>query len=853
MASQNLVIVESPAKARTISKMLGNNYKIMASMGHIRDLPEHSFGVDIQNNFAPQYEDSKSRVKIINELKSAAKGADHIYLAPDPDREGEAIAWHLREILKKSSKADFHRVTFHEITKSAIAKAFEHPYDVNMNLVDSQQARRVLDRLVGYQISPLLWSRIEKGISAGRVQSVALRLVCEREREILDFKPEEYWVFIADFEAGKGSGKIFSSKLFKINGDKFKIGDKIEADRVYKNLKSIVNYAIDSVETAPRKKNAPPPFITSTLQQAAGANLGFSANTTMKIAQQLYEGIDVGAGGPTGLITYMRTDAFNIADEARDACRKYIASNYGQEYVPAKPNFFKSKASAQGAHEAIRPTDVTMTPDMLKGSLDAMQMKLYTLIWKRFLACQMAPAEQSRTTVDVSGKAGSDSYTFRTVATSTVFPGYLKVYNIEDIKPENPEEEELSSINLTLLKKGENCLLKGLKNEQKFTEPPPRFSEATLIKELEANGIGRPSTYASIVNTIQTRLYVNKDKGKLIPSELGFKVCDYLMATLPDLFQIGFTADMENRLDKIEEGDIQWTEMLKEFYGQFSTWLDSAKHADAPDTEKAENLIALFSSFKNWEKPEKRNKRTYDDKKFFDSVSKKFATDKKISGKQWQALLMMAVKYAGQLPTLKSVAAKHAFTEELEAAIKGRAESEARKEATAVTEESRQKYDRIFNMCSAIKWNAPEKKGPRVYDDEKFFKSLKQQAEGGKELSEKQIGALKNMISKYKEQITDKDTLAEFTGASASSDDAEGGASDSAGAAAVPSAEVTALLAQLESVETWGEPVKKGKRVYDDKSFYESLKRQHEGGRVLSDKQLAALKKLASKYAAKEE
>ena len=408
-----LVIVESPAKARTIGRMLGKDYVIMASMGHVRDLPEKSFGVDIQHGFQPQYEENSARGKNLRDLKNAAKSASEIYLASDPDREGEAIAWHLKEVLGKlNKKAVFHRVTFHEITRSAIERAFRQPGDINMDLVNSQQARRVLDRIVGYQVSPLLWTRIVRGVSAGRVQSVALRLVCEREREIQSFVPQEYWNFNAEFSADPESGtadsvdrKVFSARLSKIADEKFQVTNQTDADSLLAAVRSVENWSVSSIEKQPRRKYAAPPFITSTLQQAASSALGFSASQTMRIAQELYEGVDVGQHGPVGLITYMRTDSVEVSVEAQNACRSYVAQAYGAEYVPEKPNRYRSKSSAQEAHEAIRPTDVLLTPEKVKAFLDPRSFKLYALIWKRFVASQMSPARQERTTVCVDGNA----------------------------------------------------------------------------------------------------------------------------------------------------------------------------------------------------------------------------------------------------------------------------------------------------------------------------------------------------------------------------------------------------------------------------------------------------------------
>lgn len=844
-----LVIVESPAKARTISKILGGEYRIFASMGHVRDLPDRTFGVDVKNNFAPQYEESKSRAKVIKQLQSEAKDVSDIYLATDPDREGEAIAWHLKEILAKKAKAKFHRVTFHEITRNAINKAFQAVSDIDMDLVNSQQARRVLDRVVGYQISPLLWSRVEKGISAGRVQSVALRLVCEREREITSFVTKEYWTFFIDIEAFKpGSSKIFRSKLFKIDGDKFEVGSEADALKVFNAVEKAKSFKTASVETKPRKRYAPPPFITSTMQQAASSNISFSANFTMKIAQQLYEGMELGSGDPVGLITYMRTDSFTIAKEAQEACKKYISSEIGSDYVPASPNFFKNKGSAQEAHEAIRPTDVTLTPEKAAPYLDEPQLKLYTLVWKRFVASQMAPAEQKQTIVDIScdGADGKD-YTFRTTALVTVFPGFKKVYEFED-KPDDEEEQKGPAV-LAELKQGDSCFLKNLEKEQKFTEPPPRYSEASLIRELESNGIGRPSTYASILETIQKRLYVNKDKGRLYPTELGMRVAEYLIAKLPVLFDVGFTAGMEEKLDKVEEGSVEWTTMLKEFYTDFSTWLGDAKNIGAPEKEKAQVLISILEKISKWIPKEKRGTKSYDDEKFFNSVKDKFQSDSTLSPNQWNALLSIAVKYAEQLPDLEKQAEKGGFLTEINEYKEKIKAFDAKRESSKASAGDTEKYTEIFTALENIKWAAPEKRGPRVYDDGKFFKSLKNQADSGKLLSEKQIAALGKMAGKYKDQITDYDKISSLMNITAPGESS----ADASPANAAADEETAKLLKILSEVKTWGEPVKKGRRTYDDKSFYESLSSQFTQGRKLSDKQLAALKKLAGKYSAESE
>lgn len=840
-----LVIVESPAKAKTIGKILGKDYIIKASYGHIRDLPERAFGVDIEHDFAPQYEESKTRGKNLSELKKTAKTVKEIYLAPDPDREGEAIAWHLHEVLKSSNKkAGFHRVAFHEITRSAITKAFQNPGELNMNLVDAQQARRVLDRIVGYMISPLLWSRIERGVSAGRVQSVALRLVCEREREIQAFVPKEYWNFLARFSQGENCE--FSTRLAKIDGGKFEIGSKEDADKVLAAVRGASAWNIASIEKQPRKRYAPPPFITSTLQQAASSSLGFSANSTMRIAQQLYEGIDTPAGH-IGLITYMRTDSVAIAVEAQNACRDFIHAHYGPDYVPAKPNFFKSKSNAQGAHEAIRPTDVTLTPESLKDTLDASQLKLYKLIWRRFLASQMAPADQLRTTVDVEGN-GADSrlYTFRATATVTTFPGFLRAYNIEEEGAARSEDDDTRDADaLAQLREKAACTLIDTLGEQKFTEPPPRFSEATLIKELESNGIGRPSTYATIVNTIQERAYVNKEKGKLIPTDLGFRINDYLVLSLPDLIQVGFTADMENQLDGVEEGKIQWTAMLKNFYGKFSEWLAAAKSAGAPEAEKAAAVLELLGKVKAWDAPEKNGKRVYDDRKFYTSVQAKAEKGTAVSSKQWEALLNLVVKYADQLRNVDDYAAKYHLESDIDSARervenirKMREEIQQRREEAASNAPPQENVLAVFKAMANVPWNPPEKRGARVYDDKKFFDSLKEQVESGKVLSERQTAALAKMASRYAEAIPGYEELMKELGVTVEKPSEDGGSQT----------EADRILKALSEIKEWAAPEKKGRRVYDDREFYESLAKQRASGRVLSPKQSAALMKLAAKY-----
>ena len=843
--SKQLVIVESPAKARTIGRILPSEYIIKASMGHIRDLPENSFGVDIEHNFAPQYEESKARGHNLGELKTAAKNAVDIYLASDPDREGEAIAWHLQEVLRKvNKKAHFHRVSFHEITRSAINRAFQDPGEIDMNRVDAQQARRVLDRIVGYQISPLLWSRIERGISAGRVQSVALRLVCEREREILAFIPKEYWIFEALFHPEVAPDRSFRAKLAKVDGKNAEVANQEQAEALHKLIGDSSAWHVSGLETSPRRKFAPPPFITSTLQQAASSAMGFTANQTMQTAQQLYEGITL-ENGPVGLITYMRTDAVNIALEAQNACRDYIAKTFGADYVPPKANVYKTKANAQAAHEAIRPTDVNLTPDKLRPFLNPSQLKLYTLIWRRFVACQMNPALLETTTVTVENSIPADHlFTFRASATVTRFPGFLAVYNIKDEThtPEDDQDESAPDPELLgMLRTGTNCELAGCKPEQKFTEPAPRYSEATLIKELESNGIGRPSTYATIVNTIQVRKYVNREKGKLIPTDLGFRVNDYLVKSLPELFQVGFTADMEKKLDNVEDGEVEWTAMLHDFYGVFSEWLKQAKFADAPADDKAAALIRILSGFQNWEKPvvQPGAKRPFNEKTFFNSVVAKKLSGVPVTVKQWNALLSIAAKYRDQLPGLEDIVKQYGFADELDdAAEKLNAHLKAIKERQAVQPETPEfeadpRLEAVFKAAEKVKWNRAERIRGRVYDDAAFVESLRKQYKAGKTLSAKQIAALLRVTRKYPGQFPECDLSV---------------------SAPVPppnpaaEAQIDSLLNAFKSFESWNEPTVRRGRTFSDRDFIASLAKQHAAGKVLSEKQIAALERMAAKY-----
>jgi DNA topoisomerase-1 len=574
-----LVIVESPAKAKTINKYLGKNFIVKASLGHIKDLPKRDLAVDVEHGFRPKYEVIEGKKKLIQELKDAAKKVDNIYLAADPDREGEAICWHLQEELRPKKPIDgdggpkIFRVMFNEITKKSIEKAFEKPSMVNEHLVDAQQARRVLDRLVGYKISPLLWDKVRRGLSAGRVQSVAVRVVVDREREIRAFVKQEYWTLDAGFTAKKKPD--FDARLWRKGEDSAEIANQAEADALVADLDG-AKFIVRAVGTKEKKRNPVAPFITSTLQQDASRKLRFSVKRTMMLAQQLYEGVEVGSEGSVGLITYMRTDSTRVGDDAVAEAREFISTKYGPQYRPEKPNVYKSKKDAQDAHEAIRPTSAMRTPEEMTPFLAEDQLKLYKLIWMRFIASQMNSALLDQTTIDTvaAGKSAVE-YTFRATGSVMKFDGFLKVY--EEGKDQKDEEDEELKNKLPAVTEGEEMKLRGLKPEQHFTEPPPRYTEATLVKKLEADGVGRPSTYASILSTIQEREYVTKEGGKFKPTELGMVVTDLLLESFGDIFDVRYTARMEEELDDIEEGKLDWREAMGEFYERFTKDLETAE------------------------------------------------------------------------------------------------------------------------------------------------------------------------------------------------------------------------------------------------------------------------------------
>lgn len=582
---KSLIIVESPAKAKTISKFLGKNFKVAASMGHVRDLPKSQLGIDIDEGFEPKYITIRGKGFIIDNLKKEAAKVDKIYLATDPDREGEAISWHLAQLLGIPQDLPC-RVEFHEITKNAVTNSIKSPRTINKNLVDAQQARRVLDRLVGYMISPILWKKIKKGLSAGRVQSVAVRLICDRENEIRNFIPEEYWTIEAEL-LEKNTNTLFTAKLFSKKDEKISIKNKEQADAIVKDLQG-EKFVILDVKKGERKRNPSPPFTTSTMQQEASRKLGFTAKKTMMIAQQLYEGLDIKGEGTVGLVTYIRTDSTRISEQAQEEARRYISENYGKDYINDSPIQQKQKKNVQDAHEAIRPTSVYRTPERIKDSLTDDQYKLYKLIWERFLASQMSPALYDSVTVDI--KAGE--YIFKATGSHMKFKGFMVVY-IEGADEEQEREESM----LPDLIEGQEVVLKGITPEQHFTQPPPRYTEAMLVKTLEEKGIGRPSTYAPIIDTITKRGYVEKEKGRFKPTELGEIVTELLKEYFSDIVDVGFTAEMEEQLDKIETGDEDWRKIVENFYVPFEEKLKIAEKEigkiDLKEDEETDEVCEL--------------------------------------------------------------------------------------------------------------------------------------------------------------------------------------------------------------------------------------------------------------------
>ena len=561
----NLVIVESPAKAKTIKKYLGKDFEVVASMGHIRDLPKSKFGVDVENNFEPHYINMRDKSDVIKELKKQAKKSDTIYLATDPDREGEAISWHLAQLLNLNMN-DNNRVTFNEITKTGVQNGMNNPRQIDIDLVNAQQTRRILDRIVGYQLSPFLWKKVKRGLSAGRVQSVTVRLIVDREREIRSFVPVEYWSVDAKFTTKGKARKTFPSKLVTIDGEKVELHTEEETNKILARLEG-KKFEVTNVKKKVTKKAPAPPFITSTLQQEASKRLSFQSKRTMKIAQELYEGIEIKGMGAVGLITYMRTDSLRISDEARNSAKTYIEAKFGEKYIPDKPRVFKSKSNAQDAHEAIRPSMPELEPDSIKDNLTADQYKLYKLIWSRFIASQMANALLDTVSIDIT----ADNCVFRSSGYSVKFDGFTVLY--EETKDEEEEDNKI----LPEINNGDIVNVKELKGNQHFTQPPARYTEASLIKTLEENGIGRPSTYAPIITTIISRYYVERDGKQLKPTQLGEVVTDLMKEHFKKIVDAKFTANMETTLDEVEKGKTNWVETLDKFYKDFDKTLKKAE------------------------------------------------------------------------------------------------------------------------------------------------------------------------------------------------------------------------------------------------------------------------------------
>jgi len=834
--SKSLVIVESPSKAKTINKILGADYVVRASMGHVRDLPEHRMGLDPERGFQPQYVVLKGREKIVRELTAAARDAEAVYLAPDPDREGEAIAWHLQALLSQTVPAErFRRVTYNEITAPAIRRAFASPRGIDARKVDAQQARRVLDRLVGYKVSPLLWRRIRGASSAGRVQSVALRLLCEREKAIRDFVPEEYWILGAKVAKRIEPRAPFVVRLAQLDGEKARVPNEAAANALREDLDDRPLRVLRVVRREITRR-APPPFITSTMQQAASRALGYTPARAMKIAQSLYEGVDLGEG-PAGLITYMRTDSVAVAREAQDRCREFVAQTYGADFVPDQPNAYRSRAGAQEAHEAIRPTDPFRTPEALSGKLPPEEWRLYRLIWERFVASQMAPAVIAQRTAEVEavrGPAARHDFLFRASASEVVFPGYLRVAGIpQTVSAEKPEEaaEDEEAPSLPPLAEGEPLDRLEWLADQKFTQPPPRFSEAALVRALEENGIGRPSTYAQILSTLTLRKYVAKEKKQLVPTPLGMSVNEFLVAHLDPLFNVKFTAEMEEKLDRIEEGSVEWTAMLGGFYAQLKDWLKSARGPDG-NPEEARDLIAALAQVREWDPPPavpegaaRSRRRNLGDQAFFESLRRQAeAGERPLSDRQVGALRALAARYRDRA---EGVAA---------AADRWQVAAAAERPAPAtVAADSRAKLD----LLKAVRFDPPRNIGKKVFDDSAFAASLRAQVEGGRSLSENQERYLDRLLRKYADQIPDYDRMAAAL---------KIGSREAPSDASVDAAAVEPLLAALEKVADWKPPQKRGRREWDDQEFFRSVARQFRARGSISPRQFQALRKMASRY-----
>ena len=820
-------------------------------MGHVRDLPERNLGVEIQNGFRPRYVVIAARRKVLGDLLKAARDAQRIYLAPDPDREGEAIAWHLREELGRAVPKDrFCRVSYNEVTASAIKKAFRHPGPIDMRRVESQQARRVLDRLVGYMVSPLLWRRVKGAASAGRVQSVALRLVCEREREVRGFVSRKYWVVFAGLEREDRQGPRFEARLSRIGGRKAQIDSQEAAEAVAAECRRR-RFRVEKVKRREVRRRAPPPFITSTLQQTASRYFGFTPSRTMRIAQRLYEGVDIG-GGPVGLITYMRTDSVKVSAEAIQVCRQLIADRFGPEFVPPRPNAYRSRPGAQEAHEAIRPTDVARHPDELKGTLKEEDWKLYNLVWRRFVASQMAPARLEQIQVDIAARRGEEvaegsasdqmaellraDYVFHVISSRTVFPGFAAVMDEKQIRggessgqggtadgEEDRGEREHVVEALPPLAEGDPLHCRGMRVEEKETKPPPRYTEATLIRALEQNGVGRPSTYAQIISTLYQRKYVVKEKRTLKPTRLGEKVNEFLVSHLPQLFDVGFTARMEEQLDEIERGRTGRLEMLNSFYRNLRSWLEEARGPSA-DRNQVQRLLELLERVQDWKgAPEGSRSR---EQRFVNSIRGQFSRKPDgISETQFRVLASIAAGYVKQVPEIESFLREQGMADVLERRENDRSQLEDPGARLAAEK---------LQVLTGVKFEPPRRVGRRTFDDRRFVESLQRQVEGGRPLSVNQTRYLDGLLLKYVDQLGGREEVARRF------------------AIQLPRCAddrlVERLLEKLGSVTEWDPPRRVRGREWDDRRFFESVRQQYGNGRRLSPRQVAMLRRLAAKY-----
>ena len=814
---KKLLIVESPAKAKTIGKYLGGDFVVKSSVGHIRDLPKGNGAIKIEEKgeghwtFTPTYEISEGKEKVVAELKGAVKDSDEIYLASDPDREGEAIAWHLKEVLAKTAgKKPFRRVTYNEITKGAVLKAVAEPRDIDMPLVDAQQARRILDRLVGYKVSPLLWKNVQcpnnRTLSAGRVQSVALRLLVERQREIDAFKPETF--YLMGVEARKRDTRAsFVAKLSRLDGARPEIKERQGADNILLDLAG-AELCVSDTKSQPKLRHALPPFTTSTLQQAASSVLGYSPGKTMSLAQKLYE---------QGRITYMRTDSVNVSDQARAAAKEYVVSAFGAEFYPEKPNFFKSKAGSQGAHEAIRPTDVALPPEAT--GLEGPEMRLYDLIWRRFLASQMADARTTVRTVSLEAHkpALAHSYVFTASATDIDFEGFLKVMKLSVKKDKSDEDGDESDEVAALppLERGETLDAVRWIADEKQTKGPSHYSEASLVKALEENGVGRPSTYAQTIEVLVDRQYATREARQLVPTQRGEDVNDWLVKKLEPLFCVGYTAQMEEALDQVEEGRENSDGMLSDFFMKFATWLKEAQDPPPP-TEKFTDLFALLDGVTKWRAPVTAGKRVYSDEAFVKSVKDQLAEGKKpLSDKQLQALVKLAIAYREQIPDGESRLVDLGYGPEI---------------------------DRLKNAPSMdlVKWCFLTIDRIGGLTKNPFLNSLREQVDRGKVLSEKQFAILARSIGENSGALPDAEQvrarLAPYV---------PGGFEIAPVDPAVPE-----LLQMVDRIAEWKEPARRGRRVYDDRAFVKSLQDQYARRSSLSPRQVAALRRILFNYRA---